>query len=109
MKTILLTLIIITSLATFAAGIEFWDYLQYRLSADLFITFEGIWDQGTGIMFAIGLTLLVSLIFFYSRLNWKNDFLYLLSSVTFKKVSKKVSKDFNSTKEKMKKELEDEQ
>jgi len=50
------------------------------------------------------LVILVTLILFYSKFKWEDDFLYLFSRMMIKKSSKAL----NSTKEKIKKELEDE-
>ena len=102
MKSILLALIIIVFFSLITISTEMYiDYLNYN---DVPVSLKAIFVDGEGGVLVGAIVVLATLILFYHKFKWENDFLYLLSSMTFKKVSKV----FNSTKEKMKKELEDE-
>ena len=104
MKSILLALIIIIFLEIITLSTEIKDYIDYRNYVNLPVNLQGIFEDSEGGALVGILVVLVTLILFYYKFKWEDDFLYLFSRMMIKKSSKAL----NSTKEKIKKELEDE-
>ncbi len=103
MKSILLALIIFVFLLLIPTITQIKGYIAVGDYYNSPVSLQDIFSYKGGELVGI-FVVLVTLILFYNKFKWEDDFLYLLSSMTFKKVSKV----FNSTKEKIKKELEDE-